>query len=111
MSSADLRFPFSLFNETKSIGLNKRQVGDVSDQMDRGIGRPVLRIQGIVSANNFVEYDHLNLVGCFLYIQLKLIKSVATFHVEITTSADVALRLSVYVDIDLSLNNHSIIII
>ena len=62
--------------------------------MDRSIGRPVLRIQGPVSATKFIEYDHLNLVGPFLYVQLKLITNVATMHIEVTTTADVSLRLS-----------------
>ena len=87
------RFPFSIITETKKSSI-RRKVGDVSDVMERSIGRPVIRIQGLVSANNYIEFDGLHLVGTFLYIQVKLITKVATIHVEMEKSTGESLRLS-----------------
>jgi hypothetical protein len=94
---ADHRFPFSLFSAAKfSPGEAKiERVGLVSDEMDKDIGRPVLRISGSVSAKNYIDYDNLNLVGNYLYIQMKLLKSgIATVHIEIVTSANMSIRIS-----------------
>lgn len=64
--------------------------------MDKVIGRSVFRIRGAVSANNYVEFEHLNLVGPIVYVQMCLQNPViATFHLEVVTSANVSLRLSV----------------
>jgi hypothetical protein len=63
------RFPFSLFNESKR-GVSDCTVvrtGDVTDQMDRSIGRPVIKIKGIVSANNSVDISNLSLTGVLLH--------------------------------------------
>ena len=63
--------------------------------MDKTIGRPVISISGIVSANNFIEFQDLSLIGSFIYIQLCLSRSlVTTFHLEITTSESVSLRIT-----------------
>jgi hypothetical protein len=91
------RFPFSLMTEMKRqfAGKSLSQTGDVAELMDRGIGRPVIRIKGAVSANNFVEFDHLHLIGHVLYIELCLQNPmVATFHVELCTTTNTTLRLS-----------------
>jgi hypothetical protein len=90
------RFPFSLFTESKKKGNNCTVVrtGDVTDQMDKGIGRPVLKIKGTVSANNFLDVSNILLTGQYLYVQLRVLKH-ATFHIDIITSADVSLRLTV----------------
>ena len=65
------RFPFSLFAESKRCARECIVVraGDVSDQMDKAIGRPVVKIKGNVSANNFIEFSSLALTGAnsFLY--------------------------------------------
>ena len=93
-----LRYPFSLFTETKrAVGdCTVQRTGDVADTMDKGIGRPVIKIKGAVSANNHIDFEGLNLTGQFVYIQLKLLSpSIATFHLEIVTTADVSLRLTV----------------
>jgi hypothetical protein len=59
------------------------------------MGRPVLRISGSFSAKNYIDYDNLNLVGNYLYIQMKLLKSsIATVHIEIVTSANMSIRIS-----------------
>lgn len=64
--------------------------------MDKAIGRSVFRIRGAVSANNYLEFEHLSLVGPIVYIQMCLQNPViATFHLEVVTSANVSLRLSV----------------
>lgn len=59
------KFPFSLFSESKrgARECTVLRTGDVTDQMDRGIGRPVIKIKGIVSANNSIEISNLNLTG------------------------------------------------
>ena len=63
--------------------------------MDKLIGRPVISICGVVSANNYIEYQELKLVGNFIYIQLRLSKSfVTTFHLEIITSESISLRIT-----------------
>ena len=56
--------------------------------MDKSIGRLVYRIKGSVSANNYIEFNNLNLNGNNIYIQLCLIKpTIATFHSELITSS------------------------
>lgn len=63
--------------------------------MDKLIGRPVIFISGVVSANNYIEYQDLKLVGNFIYIQLRLSNSfVTTFHLEITTTESISLRIT-----------------
>lgn len=71
------------------------KVGDVSELMDKAIGRLVFRIKGSVSANNYIEFDSLSLVGPILYIQLCLAKpNLATIHLEVLTTANIPLRLT-----------------
>ena len=71
------------------------KVGDVSELMDKAIGRLVFRVKGSVSANNYVEFDHLSLVGPILYIQMCLAKpNIATIHLEVMTTNNIQLRLT-----------------
>ena len=93
----ELRFPFSLVHEAKhSVGQHERRIGEVTSVMDKGIGRPVLRIKGALSPNHYVEYDGLHLTGCFVYIMIRLIPPyIATFHLEIITSSNIPMRLTV----------------
>lgn len=63
--------------------------------MDKSIGRLVYRIRGSVSANNYIEFNNLNLNGNNIYIQLCLIKpNIATFHLELITSSLINLRVT-----------------
>jgi len=62
--------------------------------MDKAIGRPVVQIQGSVSAKNYIDYNGLNLVGKYVYIQLAMLKEVATLHIELVNSSDVPLRIT-----------------
>ena len=96
-SVTDHKFPFSLLSTHKheKNGLQITRLGDVSEYMDKFIGRPVFRIKGAISANNYLEIDHIQLVGSYVYIQFCLMSPViATFHMEVITTANVSLRLS-----------------
>ena len=65
------------------------------DVYDKSIGRTVLQVRGSVSANNFIEYSDLSLVGSFLYIMLRLHKNeVGTFHLEIETTEGFTIRIT-----------------
>lgn len=95
---AEHKFPFSLVNASKrEAGACKvERMGDISDQMDKSIGRRVIKISGTVSANNYIDFSSLHLVGKFFYVQLKLLKSkIATIHFELITMNDISLRISV----------------
>jgi hypothetical protein len=95
-SNLEHKFPFSLVSEFKH-GLNREisKVGDVSELMDKAIGRLVFRIKGSVSANNYIEFDSLSLVGPIVYIQMCLAKpSIATIHLEVQTTSNIPLRLT-----------------
>jgi hypothetical protein len=71
------------------------RAGLVSEEMDKDIGRPVTKISGSVSANNYLDYDNLSLVGPYMYVQMKLLKSgIATMHVEILTVGGLSMRIS-----------------
>jgi len=90
------KHPFSLVSEFKH-GHNRDivKVGDVTELMDKAIGRLVFRIKGAVSATNYVEFDRLNLIGPILYIQMCLVKpSIATIHLEVKTTSNIPLRLT-----------------
>ena len=90
------KFPFSLINEFKH-GINHEiiQHGDITELMDKSIGRLVYRIKGSVSANNYIEFNNLNLNGNHIYIQLCLIKpNITTFHLELITSSLINLRVT-----------------
>lgn len=90
------KFPFSLVSEFKH-GHNREitKVGDVSELMDKAIGRLVFRVKGSVSANNYIEFDSLSLVGPMLYIQMCLAKpNIATIHLEVLTTINIPLRLT-----------------
>lgn len=96
------RFPFSLFSNAKGsgsvvtdAGCTVEKCGHVSNEMDKTIGRPVVKITGAVSANNYIDYNNLNLTGQYIYIQLCLLKAnIATLHMEVVTSRDVTLRIT-----------------
>ena len=70
------------------------RVGEVKDVMDKAIGRPCMRIEGQVSANNYIEFKGLNLTGKFVHIQMQQLNRIATLHLELITSNDKALRIS-----------------
>ena len=89
---AEHHWPFSLFNACKHIKTKK--VGAVEEVMDRSIGRFALKITGSVSANNYVEYENLNLKGSFVYFQFKLVSKVATIHLELMTDLGHSLRVT-----------------
>jgi hypothetical protein len=91
------KFPLSLVSEFKH-GHNREitRTGDVSELMDKSIGRLVFRIKGSVSANNYIDFCDLNLTGPYMYIQMCLLKPhIATLHLEVqTTSVPLRLTLS-----------------
>lgn len=93
----DLRYPFSLFLEARDKTLCKiERIGNVVDELNKGIGRSVININGSVSANNYVDFQDLFLCGNYLYVQCNLLKStVATFHLELVTSDGLSLRVTV----------------
>lgn len=63
--------------------------------MDQTIGRLTFKIKGVVSANNYIEIENLNLTGNHLCVQYCLIKpQVATFHLDIMTNSSHLVRLS-----------------
>lgn len=67
----------------------------MSEGMDRMIGRPVISIRGSVSANNYVDFQDLNLIGNFVYLQVRLFAAnVTTFHIEMATSDATNLRIT-----------------
>ena len=84
---ADLhKFPFPVIAGVKHgrSPCEVLRVGGVSDEMDKDIGRPVIRIKGSVSANNYIEFDGISLVGRYFYFQMKLLKPhIATLHLEL----------------------------
>jgi len=93
--NVELRCPFSLFSEAKKGGAKVDRVGGVDQIMDKGIGRSVVSLKGIVSANNYIDYNDLLLTGEFVYIQFSLFKlNVATIHLEIITNDDLSFRIS-----------------
>ena len=109
MLSDAQRHPFSLFIEAKTkqhqnllhpeslhhqLSVRIERVGDVVDVMDKAIGRPAIRIKGAVSAKNYIDFDGLHLTGRYVHVQLCLIKSIATFHIELIMSNDMPLRIS-----------------
>jgi hypothetical protein len=79
------RYPYSLLSETK--GINVTRVGDVTDKMDKTIGRPVVCIKGAVSAKNYIDFNGLHLIGRYIYIQVELLTQVATLHIELINSS------------------------
>jgi hypothetical protein len=90
------KFPFSLVSEFKH-GHNREvtKQGDVSELMDKSIGRLVFRIKGSVSANNYIEFDYLNLTGPIFFIQMCLAKpNIATLHFELLTTTNIPLRIT-----------------
>ncbi len=69
--------------------------GDVTERMDKVIGRLVFRIKGSVSANNYISFDNLSLTGKYVYLQYCLLKPlIATIHLEILSIDSVPYRLS-----------------
>ena len=68
------RFPFSLFNESKRGGGDSSvvRIGDVTDHMDRAIGRPTIKLKGTVSANNSLDISNLSLTGQHVFVLVTL---------------------------------------
>lgn len=62
--------------------------------MDKALGRFVFKVSGSVSANNFIEYNHLHLTSPYYYIQLKLTSKVATIHIEVVTKNGYSIRVT-----------------
>ena len=72
------------------------RTGLVTEALDKDIGRSTLKIAGTVSANNFIEFDNLRLVGKYVFIQMRLLKSkIATIHLEVVTTTDLSIRISI----------------
>lgn len=91
------KYPFPVISSAKHgrCTCQEKRVGIVSEEMDKDIGKMVLKMKGSVSANNYVEFDGLNLHGQHVYIQYKLMKSmIATFHIELITSSKTSMRIS-----------------
>jgi hypothetical protein len=98
LSSSVHKFPFSLLNEAKrdNSGAKIERVGNVTEILDKSIGRSVIRIKGAVSANNFIDFSSLQLEGNHLCLQICLLKAtVATLHLELTTTRDISLRVTI----------------
>lgn len=91
------RFPYLLLQSTKhEKGCKIKKVGNVSEDFNKDLGRPVVKLNGTISSNNYIEYSNLGLGGKFLYIKLRLIKPIlATFHLDIVTADDRDLRITV----------------
>jgi hypothetical protein len=98
------KYPFSLFNEakhhlndsSKNSAVKVDKVGNVIEMLDKAIGRTVTRIKGAVSANNYLDFTGLALEGTHLCLQISLLKStVATLHLELVTTKDVSLRVTI----------------
>ena len=92
------KYPFSLFasakQSPKTCSIDKSG-GVYLDVFDKSIGRSVLQVRGSVSANNFIEYSDLSLMGSFLYIMMRLHKNeVGTFHIEIATTEGFTIRVT-----------------
>eukprot|EP00981_Chlorochromonas_danica_P006287 scaffold1355_cov154-Ochromonas_danica.AAC.5 len=63
--------------------------------MDKNIGRLVYRIKGSVSANNYIIFQDLNIIGPVLNFQLSFLQSnVSTIHLEVVTSTGAAMHLT-----------------
>ena len=91
------KLPYGVLSSVKHLkyGIESR-VGGVTELLDKEIGRPVLQMKGAVSANNYIDYENINLTGQFLSVQLKLESdNVATFHIELNTTKDISLRITV----------------
>jgi hypothetical protein len=91
------KYPFSLFTESKSFSDCKiEKVGNVTETMDKSIGRSVVKIKGAVSANNYIDFSNISLQGNFLCVQLCMMKSnIATLHIELETTQDIPLRVTI----------------
>lgn len=91
------KYPFSLFTEAKSHSNCKiERFGNVTDTMDKSIGRSVIKIKGAVSANNYIDFSNISLEGNFLCVQLCMMKSnIATMHMELETTQGIPLRVTI----------------
>jgi len=89
------QFPFSVFNALKHNNVKLHTSGDVSEVMDKTIGRMIYRIKGSVSANNYLSVENVLLLGPILYIQYSLLKpNIATIHLEVVTISNMSFRIS-----------------
>ena len=61
-----LRYPFSLFSETKrAVGdCTVQRTGDVADTMDKGIGRPVIKIKGVPNLGQIIWANYFLKSSC-----------------------------------------------
>eukprot|EP01041_Mallomonas_annulata_P004233 gene4233-8422_t len=90
------RYPFPLIQSSKRTkGANSNYVGGIHEELNKDIGRNVIRIKGTVSSNNFIDFNNLFLQGRFIYVQLCLFKSTtATIHFEVISNNNTNLRIS-----------------
>ena len=86
----------------KNFGAVLEKKGEVTEQLDREIGKRVFRITGYVSSNNYIQVPSssqkqpMALTGRYVYLQLMGIENKPfVIHVDFTLSSGVALRLSV----------------
>ena len=75
--------------------------GDVSTAMDKTVKSTVFRINGSVSAKNYIMFpkknnQDLGLYGRYLYLQFKPVPAkFFVFHIEVVTKDDLVVRISV----------------
>ena len=91
------KYPFPVISSVKHgrCTCEEKRVGIVTEEMDKDVGKLVLKMKGSVSANNYVEFDGLTLHGRYVYIQFKLMKSmIATLHIEVLNASKTPMRIS-----------------
>ncbi|KXZ51898.1 hypothetical protein GPECTOR_11g331 [Gonium pectorale] len=75
--------------------------GDVTEHMDKIIGKKVFKVRGVVPAGNYLrvprtKLQSLGLTGRFLYIQLKVTPvKVFVIHIEVITEDNNLHRVSI----------------
>jgi hypothetical protein len=70
-------------------------VGDVSEIMDKSIGRLVYKIKGSVCANNYIAMQDLSITGSILHLQLTCQGSgITTIHLEALVSGGLSIRIT-----------------
>lgn len=88
--------PFSVMTAVRRRGkTGLKTQGDATERMDKTIGRLIYCIKGSVSANNYISLENLHLFGPSFCLQYSLSKpSIATMHIEVITSNNLALRVT-----------------
>lgn len=109
--------PFvDVFKTFDVLGAAERK-GDVAEELDREIGKRVLRIRGSVSANNFVQLPSkksstktLGLTGEYIYLQLKALgMKFFLVHLDFTVAAMGSLRVTLSnIYTDMRATHHSV---